>query len=189
MESTTEIFLRVQHGEGDNDVVSGEAQVGRYAGRMQIDSFTFGMNNPLQAPGLSENKDANKLNLDRLVVTKFFDRASTQLAALMKRKEPLEEVRVTVDQQLIETGTDESRGSKAQNAILVFHLAGARVVDFKIGVTEEKAGATVKETVAFTFQQVSIDYYFTSRDKKQERAGTDFRDKAVSFDSKYQPQD
>ena len=188
MESTTQIFMRVEI--SDDDLVAGEAHVGRYSGRMLIDSFSFGVKNQLQGTSVSHDKDAKKLEFDRLNVTKSFDRASTQLAALIKRREPLKEIRITVDQQLLDygTGDDEQYSDKAQNAILVFHMHKARVVDFKLNVSEDKAGATVKETVSFTFKQFDVDYFFVGEEQRK-KSGYDYRDSNVSFVSQFQTQD
>ena len=181
MESTTQIFLRVQISNADDDTVQGENLVEGYADRMQIDSFTFGMSAKEVAPVGSHKDIEQNLDLDPVIVTKYFDRASTSLATLLKNKTRLEEVRITIDQQLEERGV-----GKAQNAILVFHLADARVIDFKLQVSEEKAGATMKETVSFTFRNFSVEYYFKSKGSADL---SDYRDGYVNYDTNYKLQD
>lgn len=181
MESTTQIFLRVQRSEDESDFVKGEGLVEGYADRVQIDSFDFKMNAKEQAPAKQVRGVNANIDYSPVTVTKFFDRASMGLAALLQKRTQLYEVRITVDQQLEELGV-----GKAQNAIIVFHLQQARIVDFKLDVSEDKVGATVKETVSFAFRNFSVEYYYkgTTNNKK-----SDYRDKASWFETQYDTQD
>jgi type VI secretion system Hcp family effector len=181
MESTTQIFLRVQVSDNESDFIEGEALVQGYADRVQIDSFTFGMGAKQQAPKGSGPSVANNLDFNPVDVTKFFDRSSMRLAALLKNRKQLEEVRITVDQQLEEIGV-----GKAQNAILVFHLYQARIVDIKLDVSEGNVSAIVKETVSFTFRNCSVEYYYKG---KKNNKKSDYRDSWVGFETGYDVQD
>ena len=183
MESTTQIFLKVQFSEDERDFVKGEGRVGGYADRIQIESFDFGMKSKLQAPPKPDQKVANNLDFDPVRVTKFFDRASMSLAALLQDREELYEVRITVDQQLEDYA---DKVGKAQNAIIVFHLKQARIVDLKLDVSEDNKGATIKETVSFSFRNFAVEYYYkgTKNNKK-----SDYRDKAHWFETDYKTQD
>ena len=184
MESTTQIFLRVQVTEDESSFVAGESLAVGYADRVQIDSFSFGMDAKDQKPRPGEGAN---LDLNQVQVTKVFDRASTRLAALLKGKgrprEPilLNEVRITVDQQLEEAGV-----GKAQNAILVFHLLQARIVDIKLDVSGDARATAIKETVSFSFKNFSVEYYFkgTKNNKK-----SDYRDVYRDFATEYDEQD
>lgn len=184
MESTTQIFLKVQFSDDEDDFVEAESKVGGYAGRIQIDSFDFGMKSKLQAPTKPDQKKVvNNVDFDPLRISKFFDRASMSLAALLQDREEIHEVRITVDQQLEDY---EDKVGKAQNAIIVFHLKRARVVDFKLDVSEDSKGATIKETVSFSFRNFAVEYYYkgTKNNKK-----SDYRDKAHFFETYYELQD
>ena len=210
MEATTQIFLRVQVTADEDSAIAGEVQVDGYDdGRMLIDSFSFGMDATLQSPGPDVKKPDRNCGFHHLTVDKVFDRASTRLAGLLKpaygEKDPplLSEVRITLDQQLIEEGEGYATSTqKAQNAIMVFRLLDARVVDYKLNVTEEKAGAAVKEVVSFTFQNVMIDYYYKADKDDKEGMETsdykgelsakdrsDYRDACKTFLTLYDPQD
>ena len=184
MESTTQIFLKVQFSDDEDKFVKGEGRVGSYEGRVQIDSFDFGMKSKLQAPAKPDQKGvANNLDFDPVRVSKFFDKASMSLAGLLRDRKEIHEVRITVDQQLEDY---EDKVGKAQNAIIVFHLKQARIVDIKLDVSEDKAGATIKETVAFSFRNFAVEYYYKgmTNDKK-----SDYRDKALWFETEYKTQD
>ncbi len=184
MESTTQIFLKVQFSDNEKDFVQGEGRVGGYEGRIQIDSFDFGMKSNLQAPAKSDQTGvAHNPVLEPVRVTKFFDRASMSLAALLQRSKEIYEVRITVDQQLEDY---EDKVGKAQNAIIVFHLKQARIVDIKLDVSEDKAGATLKETVSFSFRNFAVEYYYkgTKNNKK-----SDYRDQAHWFETEYKTQE
>ena len=189
MESTTQIFLRVQVSEDEDDVVEGESLAVGYADRVQIDSFSFGMDVKLQGPrpGKGSNVDLNQVQ-----VTKFFDRSSTRLAGLLKNgassggkslqdRKPLYEVRITVDQQLEESGI-----GKAQNAILVFHLLQARIVDIKLDVSGDAKATTIKETVSFAFRNFSVEYYYKGVKNNKK---SDFRDQYLEFATEFEVQD
>lgn len=182
MESTTQIFLRVQETEDESSFIAGEARATGYADRVQIDGFSFGMNAKEQAPG--QGKLAN-LDFNHVQVTKFFDRASTRFGALLKesREKPklLHEVRITVDQQLEEAGV-----GKAQNAILVFHLDRARIVDIKLDVSGDARSTTIKETVSFSFKNFSVEYYFKGMNNNKK---SDYRDQWEQFVSQEEEQD
>ena len=182
MESTTQIFLKVQFSDDEDDFVEAEGQVGSYEGRIQIDSFDFGMKSKLQAPAKPQ-KDDKHLAFDPVRVSKVFDRASMSLAALLQDRDEIHEVRITVDQQL-EDYADEV--GKAQNAIIVFHLKQARIVDIKLDVSEDNKGATIKENVSFSFRNFAVEYYYkgTKNNKK-----SDYRDKAHWFETDYKTQD
>lgn len=180
MESTTQIFLRVQVSESESDFVEGGAYVAGYADRVQIDTFDFGMKAKLQSPAKPGQKVSNNLDFDPVRVTKFFDKSSMRLAALLKARKPLYEVRITVDQQLEDVDV-----GKAQNAIIVFHLSQARIVDIRLDVTEDKASATVKETVTFSFRNFSVEYYMGVKSNKK----SDYRDAWLGFETEYVVQD
>lgn len=193
MEATTEIFLRVQISGDEENVVEGEALVEGYADRMLIDGFSFGMKAKLQAPGPADAKHPDNCQFEHFTVDKVFDRASTRLAGLLKPEKHssqsplLNEVRVTIDQQLVEAGQGFAQGTrKTQNAVMVFHLYNARVVDYKLNVTEEKAGATVKESLTFTFQNADVEYYY--RSDKANTDKSDYRDICSTFHTDYNPQ-
>ena len=68
MESTTQIFLRVQVTDDEHDVVSGEALVEGYADRMQIESFSFDMKAKLQSPGPADEKPKHNCQFGHVVV-------------------------------------------------------------------------------------------------------------------------
>jgi len=189
MESTTQIFLRIQVTEDEESVVEGESLAVGYADRVQIDSFSFGMDVKLQGPRPGEGAN---LDLNQVQVTKFFDRSSTRLAALLKGGEPkggkslqdrkpLYEVRITVDQQLEESGI-----GKAQNAILVFHLLQARIVDIKLDVSGDAKSTTIKETVSFSFRNFSVEYYYKGMKNNKK---SDFRDQYLEFATEFEEQD
>jgi hypothetical protein len=91
---------------------------------------------------------------------------------------PLYEVRITIDQQLEEYG-GEVRG-KAQNAIMVFHLKQARLMEIKLDASEDKTSTSVKETLSFTFAGFSVEYYF--KDMKND-IRSDYRDKYLAFET------
>jgi type VI protein secretion system component Hcp len=192
MQSTTQIFLRIQVGAAEDTFVEGKALSGQYEERIQINSFTFGMKAKLQAPVKSNQEAASSISFDTLSVTKVFDRASLRLAALLKGKEqysgkastsiPLYEVRITVDQQLEEYG-GEVRG-KAQNAILVFHLKRARLMEIKLDASEDKTSTSVNETLSFTFAGFSVEYYYRSMENT---IRSDYRDKYFQFDTYRHP--
>jgi type VI protein secretion system component Hcp len=183
MESTTQIFLRVQSSESEDDFVRGEGMVGGYADRVQIDSFDFGMKAKLQTIPRPDQKVSNNLDFDQVRVTKYFDRASMSLAGLLQNRKKLHEVRITVDQQLEEYGGEVS--GKAQNAIIVFHLAEARIVDIKLDVSEDKVSATIKETVSFAFRNFSVEYYHKGMKNNKK---SDYRDTYVNFQSDWKTQ-
>lgn len=181
MESTSQIFLRIQVSEAESSAVEGEALVEGYADRVQIEDFNFGMKAKLQAPSKSPQKGSSNIDFDPLEVTKYFDRSSMRLASLLKRREQLYEVRITVDQQLEEIGV-----GKAQNAIIVFHLMEARISNINLSVSGEGVASTVTETVSFTFKNFSVEYYYkgTKNNKK-----SDYRDSWLGFETEFQVQD
>jgi type VI protein secretion system component Hcp len=183
VESTTQIFLRVQITDEEDDFVRGESLAGGYDDRIQIDSFSFGMESKLQAPRPGEGAN---VDLNAVQVTKFFDRSSTRLHALLRgdkpitgraleERKPLHEVRITIDQQLEEAGI-----GKAQNAILVFHLLKARLTDIKLDVSGDARSTTIKETVSFVFKNFEVEYYYKSMKNNKK---SDYRDKGRHFAS------
>ena len=211
MEATTQIFLRVQvsdDGDDDKSLIKGEALVEGYDTRILIDGFSFGMKAKLQAPGSGDRapgKNPDNCAFDQVTVDKSYDRASWRLAGLLKpangETQPplLTEVRITLDQQLIEEGQGFNGGSKAQNAIMVVHLFKARLVDYKLNVSEEKASATVKEALSFTFQNVAVEYYYKGskvgvensdfKGNLSSKQTSDYRDTWLTFDTEYTIQD
>lgn len=176
MESTTQIFLRVQVSDDEDDFVRGESYVEGYADRVQIESFSFGLEKPT-GPNAVKN-----MKLHPVEVSKVFDRASPRLAALLKSRTELAEVRITVDQQLEELGV-----GKAQNAVVVFHLLQARIIDLKLRVSEAgKSAAKVSESLTFSYRNFSVEYWYkgTKNNKK-----SDFRDQWVGFETEYEARD
>ena len=185
MESTTQIFLRVQVTDDEDDVVEGESNVGQYAGRVQIDNFTFKMSLQQQSgPKRSDNQPT--LSFDTVKVSKFFDKSSIRFGQLLKQMkkqdQTLSEVRITIDQQLEDPNAGDN-AAKQQNAIVVFHLLQARIVDISLDASEADNGTTLKETIDFSFRNFAVEYYFSSDRKK-----SDYRDAPAWFETDYKLQ-
>ena len=177
MESTTQIFLRVQVTDNDDDFVAGESKVGEYADRVQINSFDFKASQP-QMSASNRAGQPSRMFLDTVKASKFFDKTSLRFDQLMKDKKVLCEVRITVDQHL----WDEDK-TKTQNSIIVFHLLQAKIVEISLDASEADKGTSLKETLEFGFVNFSVDYYFHESD-----ANADYRDRGVSFFTAYDPQ-
>jgi type VI protein secretion system component Hcp len=174
MESTTQIFLRVQVTGAESSAVKGESAVGEYKDRVQINSFDFKTTRQeAAAPKRGDNQPL--LSFETVKVSKFFDIASLRFDQLLKARTLLNEVRITVDQHL----WDQDK-TKTQNSIIVFHLLQARIVNLALDVSEAGAGSSLKETVEFSFRNFAVEYYF-----HQDDTNSDYRDAAAWFQTEY----
>lgn len=193
MESTTQIFLRIG-GEtivdGDfKPLVTGEADVEQYKGRILIESFSFGMKTKQVLRSPTEAEAAANINFDRVRISKPFDLASLNLARLLRERTKFHEARITVDQQLEEKAGRDLE--KRQNAVIVFHLQEGYVVDIKLRTATESSGgggAGVNEDVELSFQNVAVEYYYKGLDRRTGQR-KDYREDCVPFQTDIRAQE
>jgi type VI protein secretion system component Hcp len=177
MESTTQIFLEITLESGA--LVSGETVVGGYENRIDIESFSFSTGakknalKDLQGGGVTSNID-----IDRVTVTKVFDRASLLLAGVLKRHEKFVEAKISVDQQYI----DPEWPGKERNEILIMYLKSGYIADIKMQTSEGNAAAAIKETITLSFHNCTIYYYAEDRNNKG-KLGDDYRWEPVIFET------
>jgi len=180
--SSTEIFLLIIN-EAEENMARGEGNVDQYADRIMVNSFSFSMKSKQSSVTQSDESSIGNVDMGTVSVTRPFDAASKVLSQLIKGGEggatKFAEARLTVDQHMT-WGQSEER---EQNAIIVFHLLQARIVDIKLDVTEQGTGASLKETISFSFRNFAVEYYY--KDTKD----SDYRDKAAWFETEYVPQD
>jgi type VI protein secretion system component Hcp len=172
MESTTQLYLQFTLERGS---IAGEAEAGGYEGRIDIDSFTFSAKAKLDT--LKDIEEArtvkNNLDFNRVTVTKVFDRASLQLARMLRgprqgapgrdrKGERFTVARISMDQQYIESySSDES--AKYANEILIVNLLDGCISDIKLRTSEAGAGAQIREDIELAFRDFEIIYYAEDR--------------------------
>lgn len=158
METTTQIYLQITMERGG--LVSGESTAGGYENRIDIDSFDFNASaKPMSLKSASDKKVRNNLDLKRVSINKVFDRASLQLAGVMKRRERFTEAKIAVDQQYI----DPEWSGKARNEILIVYLYGGYVADIRLQTSEGSSGAQIKEILELSFHNFRVEYYAEDR--------------------------
>lgn len=155
MESTTQIFLRIAI-ENDDDIVVGEGLIDKYNDpRIQVQSFDFSLQAKQSTVRSTGDYASSNLDMGRVKVTKAFDTASNRIGMLVKNRTKFSEVRLTVDQHM----TWGQQNEREQNAIIVFHLLNGHVVSQSLSAKEDKGGASISETLEFSFKNVQVDYY------------------------------
>lgn len=158
MQTTTQIYLQITLERGKP--VMGESQAGGYENRIDLDSFSFTAKAHKQSlKDVTGKTVRNNLNLSSVSVSKVFDRASLQLASVMKRREPFSEARIAVDQQFI----DPAWTGKARNEILIIFLYDGYIADIKLRTSESNVGAQIREDIELSFHDFRVEYYAEDR--------------------------
>jgi type VI protein secretion system component Hcp len=158
MDTTTQIYLQIMLERGG--YIEGDTEAGGYENRIDIEDFQF----TAKAGKLSlkdlENKGVrNNLDISVVSISKFFDRASLQLAGVMKRRERFTEAKIAVDQQYI----NPDWAGKVRNEVLILYLYQGYVADIKFRTSEANAGAQIKEDIELSFHDFRIEYYAEDR--------------------------
>jgi type VI protein secretion system component Hcp len=118
MDTTTQIYLQIKPKKG---TVTGEASAEGYEGRIDIESFSFNAKAKTDSlDGISEKKikasldgkSLHNLDVNRVTLSKVFDKSSLQLAGMLKGRavggneregDRFEYAEISVDQQYIES--------------------------------------------------------------------------------------
>ncbi|MEO8310243.1 MAG: type VI secretion system tube protein Hcp [Caldimonas sp.] len=180
MDSTTQIYLEITPKKGS---VSGEARAGGYEGRIDIESFSFNAKAKADSlDGVSAKKvevalageGLHNLDVNRVTVSKVFDKASLQLAGMLKGRsvggseregDRFEFAKIAVDQQYIETySTEES--VKYRNEILILTLYDGCISNISLRASEAGVGAQILEEIELAFHNFEIVYYAENRTEK-----------------------
>jgi type VI protein secretion system component Hcp len=173
MDSTTKIYLEMTLEDGTSGL--GEAEAAGYTSRIDIDSFQFGVSAKRQNVKDEKKKDVSgNLQFDLFSFSKVFDRATLELAKVLKSHKRFKQVLVAVDQQLV----DKSVNSSGRNEILFITLEKGYVADIKMRTSDGgKSGVSIKDDITLSFKNCSISYYAYagSRDNKGEELGNDYR--------------
>lgn len=158
METTTQIYLQVTLESGA--IVKGESTAGGYETRIDIDNFAFNVNALKQSLAEATGGDVkSNIEFGVVIVTKVFDRASLQLAGVMRRRERILEAKIAVDQQFI----DVDWSGKARNEILILYLYGGYIADIQVQTSEGDKGAQIKETIQISYANFRVEYYAEDR--------------------------
>ena len=186
MDTTTQIYLQITPKKG---TVFGEARAEGYEGRIDIEGFSF--NAKAKADSLDgvsakkvelaretsregKGKSLHNLDLKRVTVSKVFDRASLQLARMLKGRaiggseregDRFELAKIAVDQQYIESysGTESV---KYANEILIVNLHDGCISNISLRASEAGAGAQILEEIELAFHDFEIVYYAENRSEK-----------------------
>lgn len=180
MDTTTQIYLEITPKKGS---VSGEARAGGYEGRIDIDSFSFSAKAKADSlDGVSakkieasrEGKSLHNLDLHRVTVSKVFDKASLQLAGMLKGRaiggseregDRFELAKIAVDQQYIESYSSD-KSVKYANEILIVILHDGCISNISLRASEAGAGAQILEEIELAFHNFEIVYYAENRTVK-----------------------
>lgn len=178
--STTEIFLLIIK-ESEDDIVQGEGRIDKYADRIMINSFRFGMKSKQSTVTQSEENSKGNVDMETVSVSRPFDAASKLLSQMLRDRIKFGEARLTVDQHMT-WGQSEER---EQNAIIVFHLYNGYIADQKLNAKEAgKSGASIDETIELAYKNVQIDYYILNR-KGADSAERAYREKGTTFATEF----
>jgi type VI protein secretion system component Hcp len=198
METTTQIYLEITLAGGGS--IEGEASAGGYEGRIDIDSFSFGVSAKKQAvKDAQAGQIKSNLDFDTVTISKVFDRASLQLAMAMadnaeesqgpdagRKRKCFSEATISVDQQYV-LG---ERGPKYRNEVIIFSLYDGYIVSVKLRTSESGAGASIKEDIELSFHNFEITYYAEDRDQQGRQADrSNWRPLAFGFKTEREVQD
>jgi type VI protein secretion system component Hcp len=180
METTTQIYLQITPKKGK---VFGEARAEGYEGRIDIESFSFNAKAKTDSlDGVSAKKveaalarkKLHNLDVNRVTLSKVFDKSSLQLAGMLKGRvaggseregDRFETAKISVDQQYIESySSDES--VKYANEILILTLFDGCISNISMRASEAGAGAQILEDVELAFHDFEIVYYAENRSEK-----------------------
>lgn len=185
METTTQIYLQITLDDGRK--IEGESRAGGYENRIDIDSFSFAAKAHKSTLKEVRGKTVKaNIDFDSVSISKVFDRASLQLAALMnkaeKRERRFKEAKIAVDQQFI----DPDWTGKERNEIVIFYLYDGYIESIKLRTSETGAGASLREDLELTFHEFEIDYY--AEDRESGKLAGDYRWQWHGFRCERDPQ-
>ena len=182
MDTTTQIYLQITPKKGS---VSGEARAGGYEDRIDIENFSFNAKAKTDSlDGVSakkievslegKGKSLHNLDVNRVTVSKVFDKASLQLAGMLKGRavggseregDRFESAKIAVDQQYIESYSSD-QSVKYRNEILILTLYDGCISNISLRASEAGAGAQILEEIELAFHDFEIVYYAEDRTDK-----------------------
>ncbi|MDO9600207.1 MAG: type VI secretion system tube protein Hcp [Azoarcus sp.] len=140
-----DIFLKIEGAR--MGPIKGEAQDQVHKDEIDILSWTWGMqgNASATATAGSRSGGASQVSVTELILTKGFDRASTALLVALRANEQIKRATLTVR---------KAGGPKAvEYLVMVLENARIRALDLS-----GDGGENITETIAISFQKVSIEY-------------------------------
>lgn len=162
---STQIFLHIEV-QGRN--ITGEATTSGYEGEIEVNSFELGM----EVRGTSSQTGSTKrqLSYGNLSITKYYDKASVNLARALERDAVFDHLRLTVDQHRIET-----QQQKDQSPIMLIELFDGRIekIDIKLNDGGDK-GATIEESIEFSYRKLEVGYVPLDVARRRRQAGMTF---------------
>ncbi|MBL0718393.1 type VI secretion system tube protein Hcp [Piscinibacter sp. Jin2] len=169
---STQIFLHIEV-QGRN--ITGEATTLGYEGEIEVNSFDLNMD----VEGTSSQTASSKrqARYGNLSVTKYYDKASVNLARSLERDALIDHLRLTVDQHHI-----ESSQKKEQSPIMLIELFDGRIENIDVRLSDGDKGATIEETVKFSYRRLEVTYVPLDLDRTRHHAGMTFSAIAPAVD-------
>lgn len=169
---STQIFLHIEV-QGRN--ITGEATTSGYEGEIEVNSFDLDMD--VEGTSSQTASAKRQARYGNLSVTKYYDKASVNLARSLERDALIDHLRLTVDQHRIETHQE-----KEQSPIMLIELFDGRIEKIDIKLNDGDKGATIEETVEFSYRKLEISYVPLGLDRTRRQAGMTFSATAPAVD-------
>lgn len=175
---STQIFL---HFELQGRAIHGEASTIGYEGEIELESFNFDLGE--ESPGSKKKaeeahqqaiyeakkegkpepkrKTAGKGNT--VVLTKFYDKSSTNFARYLANGLPFDEARISIDHHIA------AAGRKKANPAMTIHLFNGRIKSVDLDLSDSEKSAKLTETIKLSYRKIEIVYYKTKADDRATR--------------------
>lgn len=170
---STQIFLHIEV-QGRN--IIGEATTSGYEGEIEVNSFDLNMD--VEGTSSQTASVKRQARYGNLSVTKYYDKASVNLARSLERDALIDHLRLTVDQHHI-----ESSQKKEQSPIMLIELFDGRIENIDVSLSDGDKGATIEETVKFSYRRLEVTYVPLDVDRTRHQAGMTFSATAPAVNS------
>lgn len=164
----TLFFLSIDFAAGrfGAGALKGESVASRFEDQIEIEDFRWGMNvkgNRKQAPGRT-NPAANVAHKP-LVLSAYFDTATTALIKHMKERTRFNMARLTVSHPA--SAPDDA----AQLDVMEIELHHGFVEKVGVAASESGKSGSVKVTYELSYKSIDLDYYpaVRNRDRREKR--------------------
>jgi len=139
---TGDMYLMVKGAR--TGVIKGESQDEGHKGEINVLSWSWGMAAKVSLGG---GLATGKASIHDLKIVKRIDSASTALMAALRTNEPIQKAVLTL-----------RKAGKTQLEFLKITIERGRVLSLTIAGGDEQGGHGVVEHIAFSFNQISVEY-------------------------------
>lgn len=146
--SATMIFLKLFV---DGKPVLGEGTTEDYVGQIEVESFAWGMKAKHTEKG--RDKVSVEVRPERVTLSKYFDKASTNLCVYADARKPFSTARLTFLSMVLKTSKEKPK------PVMEMVFSDGYIEEVKLNASESGKSMTLKEDLSLSFRKFKLIYH------------------------------